>query len=181
MADLPHVVVADPPWPFRDRLPGGGSGAAKHYQGMTLDEIRAFDLGPVHADAWLFLWRVASMQAEALDVCRAWGFVPKAEIAWIKRDPGGRCRPGMGHYVRNSHETCIIAVRGKACPLRLSRSIPSFFEAAPPTYPGTRKTIHSAKPEKFFHMVERLVRGPYLELFGRRYRDGWTVLGDELR
>jgi N6-adenosine-specific RNA methylase IME4 len=176
----PHVVVADPPWPLKDKCPGNGRGAAKHYSTMSLEEIKAFALPPVHPDAWLFLWRVASMPEEALAVVRAWGFTPKAEIVWIKRDPGGKCTPGMGHYVRNTHETCIIATRGKAIPLRLSRRIPSFFEAARPLKPGTKKPLHSAKPDKFFALVERLVRGPRVELFARQQRDGWDCYGDEI-
>jgi N6-adenosine-specific RNA methylase IME4 len=180
LVPAPHVVVADPPWPLKDRCPGNGRGAVKHYKTMSVDEIKGFALPPVHPDAWLFLWRVASMPEEALAVVRAWGFTPKAELVWIKRDPGGKCTPGMGHYVRNTHETCIIATRGKAIPLRLSRRIPSFFEAARPLKPGSKKPLHSAKPEKFFDMVERLVRGPYVELFARRRREGWTCLGLEL-
>ncbi len=27
-----RVLTADPPWPFKDKLPGKGRGAAKHYQ-----------------------------------------------------------------------------------------------------------------------------------------------------
>jgi N6-adenosine-specific RNA methylase IME4 len=52
---------------------------------MTLGDIKRFQLPPIDpAGAWLFLWRVASMQAEALDVAAAWGFTPKAEIVWVK-------------------------------------------------------------------------------------------------
>jgi N6-adenosine-specific RNA methylase IME4 len=176
----PHVLVSDPPWPLKDKCPGKGRGAAKFYRMMSVEEIKAFALPPVHPDAWLFLWRVASMPEEALAVVRAWGFTPKAELVWIKRDPGGKCTPGMGHYVRNTHETCIIATRGKAIPLRLSRRIPSFFEAARPLVPGTKKPLHSAKPDKFFHLVERLVRGPRVELFARHRREGWDAYGDEI-
>jgi N6-adenosine-specific RNA methylase IME4 len=180
LVPAPHVVVADPPWPLKDKCPGNGRGAVKHYKTMSVDEIKGFALPPVHPDAWLFLWRVASMPEEALAVVRAWGFAPKAELVWLKRDPGGKCTPGMGHYVRNTHETCIIAVRGQAIPLRLSRRIPSFFEAARPLVPGTRKPLHSAKPDKFFHLIERLVRGPYVELFARRRRENWDCRGLEL-
>jgi N6-adenosine-specific RNA methylase IME4 len=176
-AVLPHVAVADPPWPHDDQCPGKGRGARKHYRTLAVEQIKTFRLPPLHPDAWLFLWRVASMPEEALEVVRVWGFVPKSEIVWIKRDPGGRCNPGMGHYVRCTHETCIIAARGKAIPLRLSKRIPSFFEAARPLKPGTNKPLHSAKPEKFFDMVERLVRGPYVELFARRQREGWDCYG----
>jgi N6-adenosine-specific RNA methylase IME4 len=36
---------------------------------------------------------------------------------------------------------------------------------------------HSEKPEEVYNRIERLVDGPYLELFARRERPGWTCLG----
>lgn len=73
MIESYRCVVADPPWPFDDKLPGKGRGAAKHYAMMTLKEIREFALPPIADDAYLFLWRVAAMQEEALSVMHAWG------------------------------------------------------------------------------------------------------------
>jgi len=32
-----RTIVADPPWPFGDKLPGPKRGAVKHYKGMSLD------------------------------------------------------------------------------------------------------------------------------------------------
>jgi N6-adenosine-specific RNA methylase IME4 len=39
---------------------------------------------------------------------------------------------------------------------------------------------HSAKPEAFQDMVESVSPGPYLEMFARRPRLGWTVWGNEV-
>jgi hypothetical protein len=39
---------------------------------------------------------------------------------------------------------------------------------------------HSVKPEEVAQGIERLVGGPYLELFARRLRPGWTCWGDEV-
>ena len=39
---------------------------------------------------------------------------------------------------------------------------------------------HSAKPEEVPARVEALVSGPYLELFARAPRPGWTVWGNEV-
>jgi N6-adenosine-specific RNA methylase IME4 len=39
---------------------------------------------------------------------------------------------------------------------------------------------HSEKPEEFYKIVEELSAGPYLELFARRRRPGWTCIGDEV-
>jgi N6-adenosine-specific RNA methylase IME4 len=165
-----RVLVADPPWKFGDRLPGPKRGAAKHYPCMTVAEICAFPIPPMAADSLLLLWRVASMVEEAYQVVRAWGFVPKSEIVWCKLTRNGKQHFGMGRTVRAAHETAIVAHRGR--PAIKSRSIRSVFTA--------KVGEHSAKPEAFFGLVEALSDGPYLELFARRARWGWTCTGDEV-
>lgn len=163
------TLVADPPWMFSNQFKKS-RGAVAHYKVMTLEDIKAYPLPPLAADSRLFLWRVASQQEEALEVCRAWGFVPKAEVVWKKVTSKGNRHMGMGHQVRMEHEICLIATRGS--PPRLSRGIRSIFEAP------VRK--HSQKPEAFYDLVEKLSPGPYIELFARRRRSGWICLGDEL-
>jgi N6-adenosine-specific RNA methylase IME4 len=167
-----QVVSADPPWKFGDKLPGKGRGAEKHYPCLTLEELRWFPLPPIAADAWLFLWKVAAMPVEALAVVEAWGFTPKAEIVWVKTAKSGALRIGMGRSVRNAHESCIVATRGR--PARASAAVPSVIHA-----PRGR---HSEKPEEFFEAVERLT-GPSArkcEMFARAERDGWFSMGNEL-
>jgi N6-adenosine-specific RNA methylase IME4 len=39
---------------------------------------------------------------------------------------------------------------------------------------------HSRKPDEILGRIERLVAGPYLELFGREQVPGWTVWGNEI-
>jgi len=165
-----HVVVADPPWPFRDRLPGNGRGAAKHYRLVAMPELLRFPLPALADDAVLFLWRVAAMQAEALAVAHAWGFTVKAELVWLKRTAANKRWFGMGRTVRAEHEVCLIATRGRPHPR--DRAVRSTFEAV--------ASRHSEKPEAFFALVERLYAGPYVELFARRQRSGWTCVGDEV-
>ncbi len=88
---------------------------------------------------------------------------------------------GMGRYVRNSHESCIIAARGKMASRILDHSIPSILHAPVPWNHETNRAIHSAKPERFYTgILEKLAPGPYLEMFGRRRRAGWTVLGNQV-
>jgi N6-adenosine-specific RNA methylase IME4 len=118
------------------------------------------------------------MVEEAYAVARAWGFVPKSEIVWVKTSGSEaynelgalKLHFGMGRYVRASHESCVVAVKGN--PARKSASVRSVFHA-----PVGR---HSAKPERFYDIVEELAFGPYCELFGRTRRAGWTQHGDEL-
>lgn len=208
-------IVADPAWSFGDKLPGKSRGAAKNYTVMTVDDICGMarggfrDVGmgikrqgppdaismcgkkfAVADDCLLFLWRVSSQVEEAYRVVRAWGFVPKSEIVWIKttgvlpakilgREREGdrvdfhKLHFGMGRYTRASHETCIIAARGKAIPLIKNRSTRSVFYA--------KTGEHSEKPAEFYELVEALCEGPRLELFARRHRKNWTCAGDELK
>jgi N6-adenosine-specific RNA methylase IME4 len=165
-----RVVTADPPWKFGDSLPGPKRGAGKHYETMTVAEIMAFQLPRLQDDAFLFLWRVAAMQQEALDVAKAWGFTVKSEIVWEKVTEAGKDWFGMGHYVRASHETCLIATRGRA--KVEDRSVRSRFRA-----PVGR---HSEKPDVFYEIVQRLSYGPYAELFARTSRKGWRQYGLEM-
>jgi len=165
-----RVLVCDPPWRFSDSLPGKSRGAAKNYSTMRVEDIVKFPLPPLADDCYLFLWRVASMQPEAMMVVNGWGFTVKSEIVWSKKTVNGRQHYGMGRHVRASHETCLVCVRGKPKPGRdMMRSL---FEA--------RTGAHSEKPEKFYAMIESSFRGPFAELFARRHRRGWTCLGLEV-
>ena len=182
------VVVADPPWKFNDRLSKRRGAESQYKSVMSLAELKAFELPPLADDCALFMWRVAAMQEDAFALMRAWDFTFKgAEIVWVKlsakkhrgqlvmgesEDPWlePSRNMGMGRIVRHAHEVCLIGHRGK--PKRLSAGVRSVFSAS--------VGRHSEKPVEFFHLVERLYAGPYVELFSRRHRDGWTCYGNEL-
>lgn len=171
------TISADPPWRFGDKLPGEGRGAAKNYRVMTIEDIRRYSLPPMLDDAYLFMWRVSAMVEEAYSVVRAWGFTPKSEVVWEKLTKEGKPWFGMGHHVRASHETCIVAVRGR--PKRLAANVRSRF-AAPVPRDVEGRYIHSAKPEEFYlDVVQKLAGGPYVGLFERRHRPGWVTIGDQ--
>jgi N6-adenosine-specific RNA methylase IME4 len=187
-----QTVVADPAWAPRDKLPGPKRGAAKHYNTMPTADIRAlaYRLPPLAPDALLFLWRLSSMPFDGLDVCKAWGFEPVSEIVWVKTPRAGALSRGrllemvhgmrarkvrilLGHYVRMSHEVCIIAARPGAAARIQRHNIPSVLFAP--------LGAHSAKPAAFYRLVEALAPGPYLELFARTSRGPqWTAIGDAL-
>jgi N6-adenosine-specific RNA methylase IME4 len=175
---LPRVLCADPPWKFGDALPGTTRGAENNYDVMGIDDIRKLDIPPLADDCHLFLWRVSAMVEEAYSVVRAWGFVPKSEIVWRKLTTGGKRWFGMGRHVRMEHEVCIIATRGK--PKVRDRATRSIFEADAPAMFAAPCEGHSRKPDEFYGLVETLCEGPYLELFARRERAGWTTLGNQV-
>lgn len=165
-------LVADPAWKFGDKLPGKGRGSEKHYGCMKLHEIMRYPIPGMLPDSWLFLWRVAAMQQEALDVVKAWGYVVKSEIVWVKTSVNtGRPVIGMGRSVRNAHEVCLVCTRGR--PVVYDHSVPSVIYAP--------RGIHSAKPEAVQDAIEKLV-GPVAkaEIFARRRRPGWECFGNQL-
>lgn len=177
--DRVSVIVADPPWQFGDDLPGKGRGASRHYAVMPTREIERFlidhpELPRITTPALLFLWRVGAMQEEAFRVARAWGFEVKSELVWIKTTAGaaGGRAFGMGRYTRWCHETCLIAARGSGASLIRDHAVRSVFDAP--------IGAHSAKPDAFYSLVEKMTDGPWLELFARRARAGWVQHGNEL-
>lgn len=174
-----HVVAIDPPWPYKDKLPGT-RGAESHYPVMSMDQLYKLELPPVADDAVMFMWRVASMQNEALTLMHMLGFEPKTEMVWVKTKNGVVEEPasetdlafGMGRSVRAAHEVCLIGTRGKYSKLIQDHSVRSVFFA--------ERGCHSQKPERFYDLVEKMCVGPYLDVFARRHREGWTCIGDEL-
>lgn len=201
------TIVADPPWAFIDSLPGPKRGAKKHYNMMTIKEIQDYlptaetllihqdnpklqefhkGIPPLAIDdnARLFLWRVASMQEEATQVMRHWGFTLKTEAVWAKMTVNRRRAFGMGRTVRGEHEIAIIGNRGR--PEILDKSTRSIlwadegvWDESPFLFDGIIGK-HSQKPDDFYALVESISPGPYLELFARTKRAGWACIGDEL-
>lgn len=170
------VVVADPAWKFQDSLKMSEvkRGASANYNCMTTKDICNLSLPDIADDALLFMWRVASMQQDALNVMNVWGFKLKSEIVWIKTANDNKLAFGMGHYTRHCHETCLIGVKGRGAKLVKNHSIRSVFYAP--------REQHSKKPDIFFKIVEDMTgkNEKYLELFSRQERQGWTTLGEEI-
>lgn len=172
------VLVVDPPWKLKDKLPGGGRGAEKKYRCLSIDKLMSFPLPEFSAPAVLFLWRLAALELEALQLAIAWGFVSKAELRWQKLTTHGKVHFGMGRYTRGDNEVAIIATRGVAFPA--VRDQRCTFSAKMPTDDNGR-VIHSAKPDAFYSIVERMYpEARYIEMFARRRRPGWEQHGNQL-
>ena len=110
--DLPplsyDVIVADPPWDFKNYSPAGtAKGADPHYRVMSLDAIKALPVGLLaRGDCLLLLWTCgwAIATGQAQEVARAWGFTPQSEMIWRKLTASGKPRMGTGYRVRTLHE-----------------------------------------------------------------------------
>lgn len=163
LAEGAATAVVDPPW---DVLQYGSRGAVQHYGLLTPFQIRDLPLADLCAgNAHCWLWVTNGTLRIGYDILEGWGFTPRSIFTWVKP------RVGLGTYLRNTTEHCLLGTRGKA-PVRF-RSQPSwgFFPVQPP---------HSHKPEEFYDIVERVSPGPYLELFARHPRHGWAAWGDEI-
>lgn len=157
------TIYADPPWLYGNQATRGAT--SDHYRGLTAAQIAELPVREMVADnAHLHLWTTNAFLFDARAVMEAWGFEYKSCFVWVKP------QMGMGNYWRVSHEFCLFGIRGSA-PFG-SRSEMSWKE-----WPRGR---HSAKPEQMYDLIETVSPGPYLELFARRRRDGWSAWGNEI-
>ncbi len=170
------AILADPPWQFQNKT---GKVAPEHrrlsrYATLTLPEIEALPVGTIASDvAHLYLWVPNALLPEGLGVLRAWGFDYKSNLVWHKvRHDGGSDGRGVGFYFRNVTELVLFGVRGrKARTLAPGRRQVNLI--------ASRKREHSRKPDELYPLIESCSPGPFLELFARGARPGWTVWGNQ--
>lgn len=170
------TILADPPWQFQNRT---GKMAPEHkrlsrYGTMKLDEILGLPVANLAEEtAHLYLWVPNALLPEGLRVMEAWGFQYKSNLVWHKiRKDGGPDGRGVGFYFRNVTELVLFGVRGKnARTLEAGRRQVNFL--------ATQKREHSRKPDEFYNIVESCSPGPYLELFARGSRKGWSTWGNQ--
>lgn len=180
------AILADPPWRFktynekgREKCPDWRTfkGAPVHYDTMPTDDICALPVQEWAAnDCALFLWFSWPMLADAMRVIDAWGFTYKTcGFCWVK----GAALPlfpddikdqmGCGYWTRANSEVALLATRGK--PKRLNADVRQVII--------DKRREHSRKPDEIYSRIERLVDGPYLEMFARQRRPGWDAWGNE--
>jgi N6-adenosine-specific RNA methylase IME4 len=175
------VIYADPPWEFKVYSGKGKQRSAeRHYDTASLDVIKSLPVEMLAENhCALLMWAVMPELPGALDVIQAWGFEYKtAAFLWVKATKksevvqldGTGLHWGMGYWTRANAELCLLATRGS--PTRLAMDVHQVVIAP--------LGEHSAKPEEVRHRIERLLPGPYLELFGRRSSPGWMVWGNEI-
>lgn len=180
-----RTLMVDPPWAYDDDMPGPGRGSSSHYD--TLHFGTVLGMAPqirnvTTPSAHLYLWTTNSFMEEAIQIAKAWGFVQKTIITWVKvqEEPRGlphereapveiKERIGMGHYFRNVTEHILFCVKGNLS--TEENNIPNVFFA--------EREEHSQKPDKAYRLAELQSPEPRLELFSRGNRAGWDTWGDE--
>lgn len=181
------AIYADPPWAFKawakDKMLKDGTSpraVERHYPVHETSVIADLPIGELAAhDSCLFMWFSWPMLPDAMALIEAWGFTYKTcAFCWVKGDArqveffNGETKADMtlGYWTRANSEACLLATRGK--PKRLDA--------------GVRQGIieprreHSRKPDCVYSRIERLVAGPYLELFARSTRPGWSSWGNQV-
>jgi N6-adenosine-specific RNA methylase IME4 len=181
-----RVIYADPPWRFATYSDKGkGRSAEAHYDCLTLEQIKALPVATWAApDAVLLLWATDPLLPRALDVIEAWGFAYKTVgFYWVKLNKAANpitlgngplfserdFFTGLGFWTRANPEPCLLATRGQ--PRRLDGGVPKLLVAP--------RREHSRKPDETYERIERLLPGPYLEMFARRSRPDWDAWGEQ--
>jgi len=172
------TILADPPWRFQNRT---GKMAPEHkrlsrYPTMKLQEIKDLPIQAIAEDrAHLYLWIPNALLSEGMQVMESWGFKYKTNIIWYKiRKDGGPDRRGVGFYFRNVTEIILFGIRGK----NIRTLIPGRSQE---NIISSRKREHSRKPDEQYNLIESCSWGPFLELFGRGTRQGWTTWGNQAK
>ena len=160
------AILADPPWSFTPYGNGGNDRSAeRHYPTMSQAELEALPVGELaKRDCALFLWVVSNRLVDGISLMGAWGFpYVTSAFVWVKP------KMGMGYWTRKECELCLLGIKGS--PRRLNADVREVIQA-----PVGR---HSEKPPEVRRRIERLVDGPYIELFARKMHLGWNRWGKD--
>ncbi|MFC0684664.1 MT-A70 family methyltransferase [Novosphingobium clariflavum] len=196
-ASLPRkdyqLALMDPAWATRnydgtDRTPTQKRGE-DHYPTMTLDELKALEVGEIMAkNSLIAMWVISSHLDQAFELARHWGFTFRTDLfIWLKQKllfanqidmfTGDIPPPkmSMGRHTRNQAEACWLFGRGKGLPV-LNHDVRQVIIEPP--------TEHSRKPAEQYDRLARLYGEPEkircLEMFSRTPRKGWDAWGNEV-
>ena len=167
------VIYADPPWHFKSfSKKGEERSAVQHYDCMDLDSICRLPVSSVADDnSVLLMWVTDPYLHQAFDVMRSWDFTYKTVgFTWVKTNKSEGYFTGMGYWTRSNPEMCLLGTRGK--PKRLDKSIKQLVVS--------QRREHSRKPDEVYDRIEKMLEGPYLEMFARKTRQGWDNFGNEV-
>ncbi len=156
------TITMDPPWALEDDNAFGR--ASPDFGLMDVPALAALPVERLaDVDCHLYCWITNRMLPHGFQLFEKWGFRYVGCLTW--------CKPsiGIGTYFRGSTEHVLFGVRGSQMLKR--KDIGTWF-AAPRGPDG-----HSSKPPSFYDLVENCSPGPYLEMFSRTERKGWSMWG----
>ena len=160
-----QTIVIDPAWDWGDEGDVSQFGRARpDYRTMPLEEIEALPISRIaDENCHLYLWITNRSLPKGFHLMEAWGFRYITCLTWVKPSIG------MGNYFRGSTEQVLFGVKGSQ-PLK-RHDVGTWFDAP-------RGKMHSEKPDEFYSLVESCSYAPYIDIFGRKEREGWTVWGE---
>jgi N6-adenosine-specific RNA methylase IME4 len=182
-----RMFLADPPWREEMRSEAGEAKSPQaQYRCMTIEELIAFGQHVQYVcaeDAVCLMWTPSPLLKLGIGVLESWGFEYKSALSWAKEsknsgdldteDDDHKFTFGTGYIFRSAAEFMLCGTRGEPKWKREpgSRSIRNLL------YAPVRE--HSRKPDQQYEIAEKLMAGPYLELFSRTSRPGWDHFGDQ--
>ncbi len=163
-----RVIYADPPWDYGNSMPEGTTQPDTHYEPIPDTQLAKMNVKEIaENDAVLFLWVTSPKLEDCFPIIKTWGFIYKAAFIWDK------VKHNMGHYNSVRHEFLLICTRGSCMP-----DIPKLIDSVQ----TIEREAHSVKPDEFRNIIDELYpKGKRIELFARKYSEGWEAHGNELR
>jgi N6-adenosine-specific RNA methylase IME4 len=168
-----RTILVDSPWRFSNySTKGEGKNPVAHYPCMPLAEIMALPISQLAApDCVLISWCTAPMLPQGIEALRRWGFTYKSAGAWGKQSKSGtKLAFGTGYIYRSAAEFWLVGTLGS--PTQKVRNVRNLIVAP--------VRAHSQKPEQMYADIESLWDGPYVELFARATRPGWSSFGNQV-
>ena len=177
-------------------------GAESQYSVLDQSNLIKLPVNDIVAeDSLLCLWTPSSLLKEGLDVMTVWGFRQTQTFVWVKTkkepfkvfskslikdftlenlksnisnfDLNNLLSFFMGHLFRQTHEICLIGVKGKIYNKLKNKSQRSVCLDV--------SLKHSAKTEILQNRLDLMFpEENKLEMFARRHRKDWTCIGNEV-
>lgn len=190
------TILIDPPWPTGKPRPKGSTFYTmvnRQYPTMKMVDLISLPVDDIRKpDSVILMWTTWGNVENAINLIGKWGFRYCTGMPWLKtvkltgdeRDYQANSardrfipKPiyGPGPWFQHCTELLLIGRRGKP------------FGSAGNPRPARKGIIiserleHSRKPEDVHRWVEsEQFPKPWIELFARRPRKGWTTWGNEV-
>lgn len=184
-------------------------GSKANYNTMSIKDISNLPIQNISdpEGCLLALWVPSSLLQEGLDIMKTWGFKQTQTYIWVKvkkepfkfmlkpllkkltnidktilkqlyqtvfeLDLDNLLAFFMGRLFRQTHEICLVGINNKKIYKKLKNKSQRSVSFAP-------NLKHSSKPDALQSSLEKMFPNcNKLEIFGRRDRDDWYVIGNE--
>ncbi len=173
------AIYADPPWLFKIWGEAKGASRDPKYECAGVADLMKLPVADLAQDnCCLFMWVTWPLLLDGIALMKEWEFEYKTcAFSWIKADNKQPSlflddiptQVGLGYWTRANSEVCLLGTRGS--PKRLNADVRQAIIEP--------RRQHSRKPDCVPERIERLVAGPYCELFARTTRPGWSCWGNQ--